>query len=98
MTHDFWGKFVTYLGQHAKNKTIVKFPLGKKTASKKVVLSRKVARTDTSTKGVSQIRLSNESGILLKCFGPAEINQDETKEVLHQGKLINLESMFQHKY
>ena len=29
MTHDFWEKFGTYLGQHANNKTMVKIPLGK---------------------------------------------------------------------
>ena len=45
-------------------------------------MSRKVARTDTSTKDVSQIRLSDESGILLTTFVPAESTMDETKEVV----------------
>ena len=71
MNHYFWGKFGTYLGQHAKNKTMVKFPWGKKTASKKGVMSRKVARTDTSTRDVYQSRLSDELDILLKTFGPS---------------------------
>ena len=79
MTHDFWGKFGTYLGQLANNKTIVKFPGGKKTASKKGVMIRKVSSTDTSTNYVSQSRLSDKSDIILKIFGPEEINQDETK-------------------
>ena len=47
MNHDFGGKFGTYLGKHAKNKMMVKFPRGKKTASKKGIMSRKVARTAT---------------------------------------------------
>ena len=70
MTHDLWEEIGTYLGQHANNKTMVKFPWGKMKASKKGVMSRKVARTDTSTKDVSQSRLSDESDILLKKFGP----------------------------
>ena len=65
MTHDFWGKFGTYLVQHAKDKTMVKFPWGKKTDSNKGVMTKKVARTDTSTKYVSKIRLSDELDILL---------------------------------
>ena len=60
MTHDFLEEIGTSLGQHAKNKMMVKFHRGKKTASKKGAMSRKVARTDTSTKDVSQIRLSDE--------------------------------------
>ena len=79
MTHDLWGGFGTYLGQHANNKKMVKFPRGKKTALKKGVISKKVARTDTSTKDVSQSRLSDESDILLTTFGPAESTQDKTK-------------------
>ena len=79
MTHYFWGKFGTYLGQLANNKTIVKFPGGKKTASKKGVMIRKVSSIDTSTNYVSQSRLSDKSDIILKIFGPEEINQDETK-------------------
>ena len=47
MTHDFWGKFGTYLGQHAKNNTMVEFHRVDNTASKKGVMSSKVARTDT---------------------------------------------------
>ena len=85
MTHDFWGKFGTYLGQNAKNKAMVKFPWGKKIASKKGVMSRKVARTATSTKDVSQSRWSNESDIFSKIFGPVERTQVEIKEVEHQG-------------
>ena len=98
MTHDFWGKFGTYLGHHAKNKATVNFPRGKKIASKKGVMSRKVARTSTSTKDVSQIRLSDESYIPLTTFVLAERNQDETKEVLYQYEFINFKLMFQHKY
>ena len=67
------GKIGTYLSQHAKDKTMVKFPRGKKTASEKGIMSRKVARNATSSKDVSQIRLNDESYILLKVFGPAEI-------------------------
>ena len=66
MNHDLWGKFGTYLVQHANNKTILKIPLDKNTASKKSVISRKLSRTATSTKDVSQRRLSDESDILLK--------------------------------
>ena len=80
MTHAFWGEIGTYLGQHAKNKTMVKFPRGKKTASKKGVISRQVSRTANSTKDVSQSRLSNESDILLTTFVPAESTQDKNKE------------------
>ena len=58
---------------------MVKFPWGKKIASKKGVMSRKVARTATSTKDVSQSRLSDELYIPLTTFGPAERYQDETK-------------------
>ena len=47
---------------------MVKFPQGKKTASKKGVMNWKVARNDTSTKDVSQIRLSDKSDILLIFF------------------------------
>ena len=79
MTNYLWGRFGTYLVQHAKNKTMVKFPRGKKTASKKGVISRKVARTDTSTKDVSQSRLSDGSGILLTTFGPSEITREKPK-------------------
>ena len=60
MNHNFGEKIGTNLGQHAKNKTMVKFPLGKKKTSKKGVMSRKLERTSTSTKDVSQIHLSNE--------------------------------------
>ena len=42
-------------------------------------MSRKVARTATSTKDVSQSRLSDELYIPLTTFGPAERYQDETK-------------------
>ena len=73
MTHDLWGKFVIYLAQHANNKTMVKFPRVNNIASKKGFMFRKVAGTDTSTKDVSQIRLSDELDILLTTFGPAEI-------------------------
>ena len=41
------GRVVIYLGQNAKNKTMVKFPQGNRTASKKGVMSSKVASTDT---------------------------------------------------
>ena len=71
MTHHFWGEIGTYLGQNVKNKTMVKFLRGKKTASKKGVMSRKLARTATSTNDVSQSPLSNELDILLKTFGPS---------------------------
>ena len=47
MNNGFLGGFGTYLGHHAKNKKMMKFIQGKKTASKKVVMSRKVARTST---------------------------------------------------
>ena len=60
MNHNFGEKIGTNLGQHAKNKTMVKFPLGKKKTSKKGVMGRKLERTSTSTKDVSQIHLSNE--------------------------------------
>ena len=71
MTHIFWGIFGTYMGQHAKNKTMLKFPRGNKTASKKGVMSSKVESTVTSTKDVSQICLSDESDILFTTFVPA---------------------------
>ena len=63
------------LGQHAKNKMMVKFPRDKKTNSKKGDMSRKVARTATSTKDVSQSRLGDESDIVLTAFVTAESNQ-----------------------
>ena len=55
---------------------MVKFPWGNKTASKKGVIISKVARTDTSTNYVSQIRLSDESDILSTSFGPVESTQN----------------------
>ena len=98
MTHEFWRKFGTYLGQHTKNKMTVKFPRVKKAASKKGVMSSKVARTATSNKDVSKICLINESDILLKTFGPAEINQDEIKELVHQDEFINSQLLFRNNY
>ena len=48
MTHDLiWGGGGTYLYQHAKNKTMVKIPMGKKKTTKKGDISRKLYRTDT---------------------------------------------------
>ena len=61
-------------------------------------MSRKVARTATSTKDVSQSRLSDELYIPLTTFGPAERYQDETKEVVYQGEFINFQLLFQHRY
>ena len=89
MNHYFWGKFGTYLGQHAKNKTMVKFPWGNKTTSKKDDMSRKLARTTTSIKDGSQIRST---------FGSAESTHDKTKEVVYSGEFINFQVMFLHKY
>ena len=89
MTHVFWGEIGTHLVQQAKNKMILKFSWGKKTASKKVVMSRKVARTDTSTKDVSQSCLSDKSDILLTTFGPSESTQYKTKEKVYQGEFIS---------
>ena len=77
---------------------MVKFPWGNKTASNKGVGSSKVASTVTSSNNVSQSCLSNESDILLKNFGPAEITQDETKKVVDQGEFINFRLLFQNKY
>ena len=65
MSLKLWECFATYIGKCTKNKYRLKFPPGNKTASKKGVMSRKLARTDTSTKYVSQSRLSNESDIIL---------------------------------
>ena len=61
----FWQTFGTYLGQNVKNKTMVKFPQDNKTASKKGVMSRKVARTATSNKDDPQSRLRDELDIIL---------------------------------
>ena len=68
---------------------MVKFPWGKKTASKKVDMSSTGARTATSTKDIYQSRST---------FVPAEITQDETKEVLYQGEFINFQVLFLHGY
>ena len=81
MTHYFWGEFGTYMGRHTKNKTIMNFLQGKRIASKKHVMSSKVASTSNSTKDLSQSRLSNELDILLITFGPAESTQDETRKI-----------------
>ena len=43
-------------------------------------------------------RLSDESGILLKTFGPSESTQYKIKEVVYQGEFINFQVLFQHKY
>ena len=51
-SYKFWGGFSTYMGNHERNKTSVNFPWGKKTSSKKYVMSRKLTRTDTSNKYV----------------------------------------------
>ena len=69
MNHDFWGNFGTYLCQHANNETMVKFPRGNKTFSKKGVMGRKLSRTATSTKDIYQNRLSYDWDILVKTFG-----------------------------
>ena len=69
----------TYMGKHASNKTMVKFPLDKNTDSKKSIINSKVVRADTSTKYVSQSRSSNESNILLSTFGTLERTRDESK-------------------
>ena len=61
-------------------------------------MSRKVFSTGISTNDVSQSRLSAESDILLTIFGPAEIPQDETKEIVYQGEFINFQVLFHHKY
>ena len=98
MTHDFWGKFGTYLGHHVKNKTMVKFTWDNKTTSKKGDMIRKEARTTTSTRNVSQSRLSDESDILLKIFETTESTHDKTEGVVHQGEFINFQVLFQHKY
>ena len=98
MTNGFWGNFGTYLGQYAKNKTMVKFPWGNKTTSNKGGMGMKVASTDTSAKDVSQIRLSDDLDILLTTFGPAESTQDETGEVVDQGEFIIFQVLFQNKY
>ena len=98
MTHDVWREYGTYLGQHANNKTVVKFRRGKNTASKKGVMISKVSNTATSTKDVSQSRLSNESDILLITFGPSERTQYQNKKVLDQGEFINFQLLFRHKY
>ena len=80
MTHDFGGSFGTHLGQHARNEMTVKFPRSNKEPAKKAdVMSRKVARTSTSTKYVSKIRFCNESDILSTTFRPAESTQYEIK-------------------
>ena len=99
--NSFWGGgrgVQTYMGQNAKNKTMVKFPQRKKTASKKDVMSSKVASAATSTRDVSQIRLIGELDILLTTFRPAESTKDETKEVVYQIEFINFQVLFQHKY
>ena len=36
--------------------------------------------------------------MLLTTFGPAEINQDETKEAVDQDDIINFISLYQHNY
>ena len=77
---------------------MVKFPWGNNTASNKAVVSSKVARNTTSTKDVSQSRLGNELDRLLIKIGPAEITQDQTKEVFDKGESINFQFLFQHTY
>ena len=61
-------------------------------------MSRKVARTDTSTHGVSQISFSYEWDVLLTTFVTSESIQDQTKEVVYQGDFIHFQLLFQHKY
>ena len=52
--------------------------------------------TATSNKYASQSRSGNESAILLKTFGSAEITQDEIKDLGHQGEFINFKKIFHH--
>ena len=61
-------------------------------------MSRKVARTATSNKDVSQSRLSCESDILLAAFITAESAQEKTKGVVYQGEFIHFQLLIQHKY
>ena len=77
---------------------MAKFVRGNNTSSKKGLMSRKVARTATSTKDVSQSRLGNALDIPLKVFGPKESTQDETKEIFDQGYFTNFQLLFRHKY
>ena len=99
ISHSFWGAFSTYMGKHAKNKTMVNFTRGKNIASNKtLVMIRKVARTSTSTKDIYQIRYCNESYMFSTTFGQAEITQGKIKDVEHQGELINFKILFQRNY
>ena len=86
------------MGKHARNKNMMDFPRRNIKSSEKAVISRKLARTDTSTKNLSQIRPSNKSYILLTTFGPEARTQNESKEVEHQGEFINFKVIFQHNY
>ena len=97
MSHIFGGGFASYMGEHAKIND-GEFSSRQDESFKNSVMSRKVARTSTSTSMISQIRSSNESDILLTKFGPSEITQDEIKEVEHQGEFIKFKVIFQHNY
>ena len=59
MSQKFCRGFATYMVKYENDKTRVIFPQGKKTASNKTEMIRKVARTTTSNKYVSQIRSIN---------------------------------------
>ena len=61
-------------------------------------MSRRLARTATLTKDVSQSRLRDESDILFTTSGKAESTQEKTKELLYQSKFINFQLLLHHKY
>ena len=90
---------VTYLGQYARNKTIVKLLRGNKESSKKAdFMSNELSITSTSAKDVSQIRVCDESYVFSTYFGPVEITQDEIKQVVEEGEFINFKILFLHNY
>ena len=96
MFHKVWAGFATYLCHNATTKN-VKILQGKKAAEKNYVfISRKVARTSTSTKDILQIHSCNKLGVLSITFGKEKFTEDEIKEVFDQGEFINFKIPFLH--
>ena len=77
---------------------MAEFPRGEKSDPEKAIISSEGERTATSTNDVSQIHSGIESYILLTTYGPAKINQNESKEVGNQGEFMNFKIKFQHNY
>ena len=96
MFHKVWSGFATYLCHNATTKK-VKILQGKKAAeNSSFFISKKVARTSTSTKDILKSHSCNKSAVLSITFGTAKFTEDKMKEVVELGEFINFKISFLH--